>query len=143
MEFKSHLIGGILTAGILSIFAFFVNVDIVLIIIGATICIIYSLLPDIDHPNSKARRYFDILALIIIILGICAEMNKLFIQYHGGFVAIVFAFFLLGLRFCKHRSTLHSPVFGIIISFPWVCVHPNIFVFAYCGFCTHIMLDIK
>lgn len=147
MNFESHLVGGMAVAGLLLVWCVVgVNIgvgeiDAWVVVVGIIVCIIYSLLPDLDHPNSKIRKYVEVIALIVIVAGIYVEMEHLITKNVGAAVGLGSAVFLLGLWSCKHRGVMHSMEFGVLISFPWVILHPMIAVFALSGFITHLILD--
>ena len=151
MNFKSHLFGGLGAAGLLFVLCVVgVNmgvwgIDALVVVVGVIVCVIYSLLPDLDHPNSKIRKYVEILALIIVIVGLLGvyttELAHIITPHHGALAGLVSAVFLLGLWSCKHRGIMHSLWFGVLISIPLVLLHPMISVFALSGFITHLILD--
>ena len=143
MNFKEHLIGGVVVAGIITAILWYHEaLEINHLLIGVPVCIIYSLIPDADHPNSKVRKWVEIIglsiALFVMILSVCGDVNT-----YIAVVGLVCLVGLLFIRLVKHRTTFHSPLFGLVVSLPFFYIGYVYFIYAFCGFLTHLLLDRK
>jgi membrane-bound metal-dependent hydrolase YbcI (DUF457 family) len=98
---------------------------------------IYSLLPDIDKNNSWIRKKLDyILLFFTIIFGVL---------YYLEYISIYAFLFTLGIEIIltviKHRGFIHSLLFGVLISAPWLFLGPIFFLAAITGFISHLVAD--
>ena len=141
MNYKQH-IGYyiILTIIILFFLNYYDHIQITqYIIIGFLIGIIYTLLPDLDIPTSKIRKYTSIIGLLVII-GI--SLYSTYVKTTEYLYLIVLTALFLGfLWFTKHRGLLHSPVMGIIFILPLVYLSHIYVIFALWGYTLHLILD--
>jgi inner membrane protein len=101
----------------------------------------YSLLPDIDAPSSKARRFISKAVLLIVSALLFAYL------VFGGQLLVIFALplvlFLLILWFSRHRGRFHTITAGAIMSLPLLLYSEIFFVFALLGYASHLVADGK
>ncbi|RKZ11176.1 hypothetical protein DRQ25_00230 [Candidatus Fermentibacteria bacterium] len=144
MNFGGHLAGGFLTAvvvtAVLYFFGLFENLH---WLWGIPLCVLYSLIPDLDHPNSRIRKYFEIFALCCILLSSYAMSQNYVLLWQGALVSMFFAGMLLFVWTQRHRGTFHTLFFGYIISLPLMLFEGVYVVYALLGFITHLILDKK
>jgi len=146
MDFKGHLIGGVVVALVLTLIMGYTKTLMTPLyqVVGVLLCIVYSLIPDIDHPNSKIRKYMSVVLLVVIIISILGVIEGTVIPKKvSKLVGVSSALVLLSLWFIKHRGMMHSPVIGLLLSLPAFVLGWQGFVCAYSGFLTHLLLDWK
>ena len=118
----------------------YIEVEVIQILTGILIGGIYTLLPDIDHPVSKARKFSLVIGLIVIIGSIFMFLEtqlEIFLL-----IATIICLLLLGLIIlAKHRRFFHSIYAGILFSVPLLYLDWVIFVFAISGYLLHLVLD--
>jgi membrane-bound metal-dependent hydrolase YbcI (DUF457 family) len=85
------------------------------IIVCLLIMVIYSLLPDIDHQNSKIVWWFIPASIVGMIAGYTLE-NKPWMFASFGLLVATF----LAATIFKHRGFTHTIVFGLLISAPLI-----------------------
>jgi len=132
-SYKGHLKGGLvvfLLLGVLNLKFSFIEWSIYLL--SAPIFFIYTLLPDIDTPASKIRKWVSVVLLAPILY---------FIYYDMKWEAVSIITTLTLLYFVKHRGLFHNPLVGFILSLPLGLVEPAFLVVAFIGFSTHLILD--
>ena len=103
--------------------------------------VLYSILPDLDSPTSKAR---DILnkgtvtaaLLMLVFYSITGDQRLLFAS------AAVSAT-LLFLWSTRHRGMMHTTTAAVLFSAPLLLVGPYHFACALAGYETHLFLDGK
>jgi len=101
---------------------------------------IFSVLPDVDHPNSKVRKKTATLMLIgIISLVILFFVSDDRIYLFG---VIFLAIILVGLWCVRHRGVLHTVPAGIFLAFPFFIYNPVVGAFALLGFLLHLVMDV-
>ena len=97
-----------------------------------------SLISDIDHPKSKARKIIYIL-LILSIISISFTSLFKFIYIIFIIIPIILLFIIENL---KHRSSLtHSSIFGALLSLPFLYFSFGLFIIAFTTFLSHLFLD--
>ncbi len=106
-------------------------------IISLIICLIYSLIPDLDKGDSWIKKKLDIIIFYcIIILGVFYFSN------HNVIYPIII---LLGIEVLllttKHRGFLHSFAFAVLISAPLLFVNFIFFIAAIIGIFSHLLID--
>lgn len=147
MNFKEHLIGGAVVALVLTLIMGYTETLMkppLYHVVGILLCIVYSLIPDIDHPNSKIRKYTSVVLLVVSIISILGVIEGTVIpELVSKLVGVSSALILLSLWFIKHRGIMHSPVIGLLLSLPAFVLGWQGFVYAYLGFLTHLVLDWK
>jgi len=81
----------------------------------AVIILVFSILPDVDHPNSKIVRKFPLLAFISIPINLIAG----------------------------HRGAVHSLLFAFIFSVPLLLIDNKIyFLAAFLSYNSHLLMDL-
>ena len=96
-----------------------------------------SLIQDIDHPKSKARKVVYILLVLSIITISFSSLFK-FIYILFIIVPIILLFIIESL---KHRSITHTIKFGILLSFPLYFIEPFLMLVAFLSFFSHLLFD--
>lgn len=112
-----------------------INILALYILFGA----IYSLLPDIDMPNSVIRKTLEkttLSTVILCLLGYILLSNKCFIYLSTALAAL-----LLLLWSIKHRGFFHSIPAALLLSLPTALINPWISVFAFTGYISHLIVD--
>ncbi|RLI89207.1 MAG: hypothetical protein DRO62_02130 [Candidatus Altiarchaeales archaeon] len=105
------------------------------LVIGFSIGILYSILPDIDAKGSKIRQ---------LLAGVFLLCSVFYLLYPGlilGLMGIILAFFLLVAPFIKHRGFFHTITAGVLFSAPLFLVDPWFSFFALLGFLSHLAVD--
>ena len=99
----------------------------------------YAILPDIDTPNSIARRAFEkaALAVVVVLLAGYLYTNEIMLVY----AAIIIAFILFILWTMKHRGIFHTLIAGMILSLPLLLYNEWTCGFAFLGYSTHLLVD--
>ena len=132
----------------------YLNLGFIGIIACSLISFIFSAIPDIDHHNSKTRKFYrKILSIILPIISfyiffILLKTNLVF----SILISIVFSPAILFLSehiIPKHRTLTHSIPFAVFISilFLLFLYSNNISSYliyslcAFLGICSHIVLD--
>jgi len=106
-------------------------------IISLIICLIYSLIPDLDKQDSWIKKKLDIIIFYcILILGIFYFSNPDFI-----YPIIILLGVEIILLTTKHRGFLHSFAFAILISAPLLFVNYIYFGAAIIGIFSHLLID--
>jgi membrane-bound metal-dependent hydrolase YbcI (DUF457 family) len=98
-------------------------------VIGITL---FSMVPDIDQPGSYPKQL--LLVFVALSVGILALL-KLYI------FIILICVLLLILSFTKHRGFMHSYLFGIMISGPFLVYNWQLAIAGFISFCSHLWLD--
>jgi hypothetical protein len=112
------------------------------VLMSLLICMVYSLLPDLDLKNSWIKQQFNKIVLYLIIMSVILYVftgmgNLLF------FIIILVAIEII-LQLLKHRTILHSPLFGIILAAPLLLIsYPGVsyFVGGVIGILSHWIVD--
>ena len=128
--YRTHLI--------YSIFAYIVSIIIINFleiqtnyILLALICLIYSLIPDIDTHKSVIWK---IITFFLIIIAI----------YYWTFLfAILILIPLLITLFFKHRSFTHTYLSALIFSLPLLYFSLDLFIGALLSYVSHLLVDNK
>ncbi|MFH1054907.1 MAG: metal-dependent hydrolase [Candidatus Altiarchaeota archaeon] len=100
-----------------------------------TVGAVYSLLPDLDAPSSKASK---------IVLATIAVTAAAYVLLGSDALLIVPAsgLALLSLIWLtKHRGVMHTPIAAVVLSLPLALVSPYYAAAAFFGYCTHLLLD--
>lgn len=100
---------------------------------------LYSVIPDIDHPNSLIRRVFS---RQLITLNISSIIIYVF-RPHPLLPVITAAtgLTLYYLWRLSHRGAMHTINYGFILSIPLAVVSPPAALFGFTGYLSHIILD--
>lgn len=139
MNYKHHLLGGLIVTCLVAFILFFnnylsFNLQNCGYLLG--ICFIFSLLPDIDIGTSKIRKVLLVIAGGLLIYAFISHLSYLGI---GIAIAIIF------IQFLSHRGLAHSFIVGVLLS---ACLYlyfqdwifPGI---AMLNFVSHLVLDSK
>jgi membrane-bound metal-dependent hydrolase YbcI (DUF457 family) len=98
------------------------------------IVLVYSILPDIDQPNSHISRYAT------IALGgtaLLAYFGYVLPQY--GVLAVIV---LIRMKWIGHRTLVHSAFFGLIVSLPLAYFFGKVhFIIGFVAYLSHIIAD--
>lgn len=100
---------------------------------------VYTLLPDIDLPSSRARRVFEVLSLatITVLLALYSGSGERWLYA----LAVVLSVVLLALWLVGHSGVVHSLVSAFLLSLPLYLLNPLLGGFAFLGYMTHLILD--
>lgn len=101
------------------------------------VCIVYSLLPDIDIGNSKISR--SVLTLGLLVIGALMVLN----YFYGGYLlfAIIALALLVLLQLTKHRGFIHSIRAAFLFSLPLLFLGVSEFVLGVACFIFHLAID--
>ncbi|MCK9293213.1 MAG: metal-dependent hydrolase [archaeon] len=102
------------------------------------VCLVYSVLPDVDKSDSWIRKKLNlVLFYSILLLGILY-----FLDYKKVVLPILF---LMGvevvLMFSKHRGVFHTFAFGVLLAGPWLFLDKIYFFAALVGVLSHWIAD--
>jgi uncharacterized membrane protein HdeD (DUF308 family) len=139
--YRTHLAAyALLSAGLTTILTYYRFATTETLALGAAVGAAYTLLPDIDHPVSKARKY----ALIIGLVAIMASGTLLWQTGDAIYLlAMLFAGALLLslILFTKHRKFFHTPYAALLFSSPIAYYNPYLAGYALLGYATHLLAD--
>lgn len=109
------------------------------LVVAFTVGLIYTLLPDADHPSTKIRRRICQACSGILIGALSAAIfleDPTFLPY-GLASAIVLLYF----HVTTHRKSFHTPLAGALIAAPLWFYSPVVAGFAFGGFMVHLIAD--
>ena len=106
------------------------NIKTIILILAITF--LYALLPDIDTPASKARRYFELGSSLAVIYFI---YSKDYMFAVGLMIANLF------LMFTKHRGFFHSFIATLLIPLPLVYFGKFFYIIGFLAYSSHLLLD--
>ena len=138
-SYIAHLTISFIVTSILFFLLFYFNKISLSTIIFTPYILLLSVIPDIDHHKSKARKILNIISLLTILF-----LFILFYVYLELFYLIVISiiFLLLFIIYnLKHRSFTHNPIFGLVMSLFLFLISPYLFVLGFVSFLTHLLLD--
>ena len=152
MNAKGHLICGfVLSLSVLFLLSYFntlnFNLKIENIILLLLIISFYSLLPDIDHGNSKMTEYFLIIGFIALVISVIQLTTELKLANDTTlllvFSTIVLSISILGPKIFCHRGIIHSLFVGILSAIPiYILFHNLIFtITAFVSYYSHLLAD--
>ncbi len=120
----------------------FIFADGPVVLMSLLICMVYSLIPDLDLKNSWIKQQFNRIVLYLLI------MSAIIYLFTGTgtllFLIGILIFIEIILQILKHRTITHSPIFGIILSLPLLLIdYPNIgyFIGGLIGILSHWVVD--
>ena len=141
-NYKTHLTFGFVI-GIIFIVAglYFKAQEIPFFIIGFFICLVYSLLPDIDHPGAWIRR-LTTYAVLAAIFCFALVKNTNYILILSGSSLFIF----IVAEITGHRGWFHSVTAAIVFSLPLIFFTdtvkiPLIPVSGFLSYLSHIVAD--
>jgi len=138
--YKIHILSyGIFISFLLTTLHYYfeLRISVTTLVIGMSIGILYSILPDIDAKRSKIRQLFMGIFLL------CVVFYLLYADLILGLIVLILAFFLLVTFFIKHRGFFHTLTAGILFSMPLFLIDPWFSFFAFLGFLSHLAIDGK
>ena len=143
--FKGHLLGGFLLSIVYIIFSYFVLQsldlkDFKVYLLFIPIIIVYSLLPDADHPVSIMSKWIDWLVFYLVII-LCGLMIFKGFQTIYAILVVVFVFAGMSDRIFKHRGFTHSFLALVLFSAPLYFVNVSLGVVASLSYFSHLLLD--
>jgi hypothetical protein len=101
--------------------------------------VLYTILPDLDIPNSKIAPHFKKFCVLGAILGGCAHYLK------PNFYILLFSIFcgvlLVMSIFTTHRKFFHSPIAAVLLSAPLVFINVEWAAVAFSGYIFHLLID--
>lgn len=108
----------------------FFNLKSIILIFAITF--LYALLPDIDTPASKARRYFEIGSSLAVIYFI---YSKEYIFAVGLMIVNLF------LMFTQHRGFFHSFIAALLTPIPLIYFGKEFYIVGFVAYASHLVLD--
>lgn len=136
MNWKLHLIGGIISSILLFALISYYHGFNELVLSVFLLVPIYALLPDIDHKDSTITWWSIGLAALLILVGVFA--SNVLIYIGAGLIVLTYIAVLV----FKHRGITHSIPFGVATTIPiWYFfgVVPALILFA--AYWSHLLLD--
>ncbi len=138
-----HLLYGVVAFFIvLFVFGDVVFPDGPTVLMSLFICMVYSLIPDLDLKNSWIKQQFNRIVLYLIVVGGIAYVVTGISDLLFMIVALVCIEIVL--QILKHRTILHSPIFGLLLALPLLFInYPGIsyFVGGAVGIISHWVVD--
>jgi hypothetical protein len=136
-KFGHIFVAGLLFTAIYYLFSLYYSLKPEYYIVSLIICLIYSLVPDLDKNDSWIRQKFNLILLFcIIILGIFYFVN------HDLIYPIILLIGVeLVLLLTKHRGFLHSLAFAVLIASPMLLINKIYFAAAMIGILSHLLMD--
>ena len=97
----------------------------------------FSILPDIDMPQSKISYIFITVAVIGIVISVYPLRYPMLIT----FVALLVLTYIFG-HVCSHRGVIHSILIGLVFSLPvlWI-LNLQAFILAFFSYWLHLLFD--
>ncbi len=112
------------------------------VFLSLLICLVYSLLPDLDLKSSWIKNQFNSIVLYLIVMSIILYFATSIIAFL--ITTIILIVIEIILQLLKHRGILHSPVFGIILAIPLIFInYPSwsYFIAGCIGIISHWIVD--
>lgn len=140
MNYKGHLIGGIVTSTLIAGATFvYSGLDFAIAGVSALTTLMFALYPDLDVASKPSRYAFT--------LGIPAALALIYFQYYIE-ALLVFLFISIPKMF-PHRGLVHTIKFGILAAVCWLYIlkpfidieYYYIIVSGIVGYLTHLALD--
>ena len=100
---------------------------------------VYCLLPDLDSPSSKIR--WTITGLLVGAAALMLAYNLFYEAEEMTIFSLAAVAALLLLWLTRHRGLMHTPAAGFAVSLPLFLAGPQIFLMAFFGYLTHLLLD--
>jgi len=141
MNYRFHIILGLIIG---FIFVFLMNYSIgwysfglVSILTYFAIISLFSILPDIDMPQSKISYIFITVAVIGIVISVYPLRYPMLIT----FVALLVLTYIFG-HVCSHRGVIHSILIGLVFSLPvlWI-LNFQAFILTFFSYWLHLLFD--
>jgi membrane-bound metal-dependent hydrolase YbcI (DUF457 family) len=101
--------------------------------------LLYTLLPDIDIPNSSIAPEFKKFCVLGVIIGFLANYFKP--HTYVLFFTIFCAVMLVATIFTTHRKFFHSPLAAAILAAPLLYIGWKFALSAFLGYCFHLLID--
>lgn len=127
-SYRIHLIASIFTFFLSLIILDFLNHESNIFYL-AFVCLIYSLLPDIDTRKSVVWK---LITSLFVIFGI------IFFSYIFAFLLLI-ALILISLL--KHRGFTHTILSALILSLPLLYIDYGLFIAGLLSYVSHLILD--
>ncbi|MFA5174099.1 MAG: metal-dependent hydrolase [Candidatus Pacearchaeota archaeon] len=140
MCFKRHIIGGAIVSGVsIALLLYIGLLGSNKIFLAAILGIAFSLIPDIDMPQTLPNRILAIGSFVLLLIGMYIKHNTLLLI---GVIGIGIA--LLFPMIFKHRGVTHKVIFGVLLAAGiYYFLGKGVCIVALCGFLTHLILDLK
>ena len=136
MNYQGHLFVGFV-AFILA--HYFVKIPQPMVLPALAICLLYSLLPDIDQASSKIQNIFEssvgVAGLALLYLFFIQQQTVYLIYLACLLVALIL------INFLKHRTIMHTIKAGILLSILLYVVNKELALFALVGYLSHLAAD--
>jgi len=149
MNWSAHLFIGLLAGLVL---AFFLHIDVAVFLPLIFLCGVSALVPDIDHHDSKIRRFTNYIALLVsLFLALhlrCDLLSCLFIKWQEivlYFLAIFSAYSIFMIFFMpRHRGFVHSLVAALIYGIAlFILSGMPAALFGFVGYLSHLLADVE
>ena len=131
--YKKHILAALLFSVLLGLFLH--GLDIQTYSSCVFSCMIYSMIPDIDKQGSLIRK-ITIGLLVISIAGFIASKSYVLAMTSS----LLGALLILGI-FSHHRGFFHTIVAGGLFSLPLIFFMPEVAIFSFLGYLTHLLVD--
>jgi hypothetical protein len=117
-----------------------ISADKFTVAISLGIGLVYTFLPDIDLPSSRARRILGKTLLGVSLASLLGFLAGVFDE-KAVYLAVGLNLFLYVLWYVKHRGILHTLAAGAVSSASLALVKPVYALYAFVGYATHLALD--
>ena len=136
-NYKVHIAFGI----IMSMLAWFIfiNIEYTFFFLYIPVIIFYSILPDIDHDSSVARK-FVFITLILIKLGLIV-LYIIFREMLYLWMSASIVLLMLLTYFLKHRGFTHKIGGVILFSLPLLLINFTAFYLGLFAYLSHLLID--
>jgi membrane-bound metal-dependent hydrolase YbcI (DUF457 family) len=141
--FHEHLLAGAACTAIASVVAARAGMPAGSLAFPAALMLASSLLPDVDSPSSKPRRWARA-AVLAAAAGIALLMYAPLSRVHYALPLLLPPALFLAFEFAvpRHRGLLHSPLAGIAWGgLAWLCFGWPAGAFAAAGYLCHLAAD--
>lgn len=101
------------------------------------VCMVWSILPDIDHQNSKMTALFTICCLG---LGITLIFFNIYFAVISFIILIIYWVLQISNKI-KHRGMLHTMTAGGLISLPLLYFGFIVYICGVVSYAVHLILD--
>lgn len=147
MDYKSHILLGIVfVISIALINNFFLKIlpipSLYVWLLYSPLIIIYTILPDIDHPASIVRGLVTTGIILIALYFLLIVNNKINAVI---FLVILLVIWLLPhIKGFQHRGHLHSLVFALIFSIPIALrISWQLSIICFLAYFSHLLFDME
>lgn len=139
-NYKIHIVFGVVLTALF--YLLIINIKVIeftSLFIYFPIIIFYSILPDVDHGSSIARK-------VVILTAILLEIGLLILFYFEKkpvylMVIVVILVSLLFITFLRHRGVTHRFIFAVLLSLPLLFIGYVAAILGFIAYMSHLILD--